>query len=208
MNSQTKRLVAVDWVTSGRFRKRSAILNVGLLLAACCLAGGQIGNDSAPSELVYKSTQLAFRYVRPSAMRDKTARLVLQFEDQWGTTRKFRTLLAMSSGPDSSIHSWRSVTVVMYPRNGVSEPDDMKAAAQVNAWIAHSRDSSALPKSVVISGQSFTASVFGLQEGPIKKGAVVFTTVRKGMLLSFAFVANSPDQLKALTETMKTVEFF
>lgn len=78
----------------------------------------------------------------------------------------------------------------------------------MSAWVAHSKDASALPKSVVLSGQSFSVSVFGLQEGTVKKGAVVWTTVRKGKPLSFAFVANSPEQLKALAETMKTVQFF
>jgi len=61
---------------------------------------------------------------------------------------------------------------------------------------------------VVISGQNFTVSVFGLQEGAVRKGAVVFTTIRKGKLLSFAFVANSSEQLKKLTESMKSVQFF
>jgi hypothetical protein len=37
---------------------------------------------------------------------------------------------------------------------------------------------------------------------------VVWTTVRKDKLLSFAFVANSPEQLKALAESMKSVQFF
>ena len=78
----------------------------------------------------------------------------------------------------------------------------------MNAWVAHSKDTSTLPRDTVISGQSFTVSVFGLPEGTVRKGAVVFTTVRKGTLLSFAFVANSPDQLQKLTDTMKTVQFY
>jgi hypothetical protein len=32
--------------------------------------------------------------------------------------------------------------------------------------------------------------------------------VRKDQLLSFAFVGNSADQLKRLTESIKSVEFF
>lgn len=114
----------------------------------------------------------------------------------------------MSSGPDSAAPGWSSVTVVACPRNSVSDPDDVKAAAQMNAWVAHSKDASALPKTVTISGQSLTVSVFGLQEGTVKKGAVVFTTIRKGKLLSFAFAANSPEQLQKLTESMKSLEFF
>jgi hypothetical protein len=97
---------------------------------------------------------------------------------------------------------------VTYPRTAVSEPEDTKAAAQMNAWVAHSKDASALPKSLVLSGQRFTVSLFGLQEGRIKKGAAVWTTVRKGKLLSFAFAANSPEQLNRLTRSMKTLEFY
>jgi hypothetical protein len=47
-----------------------------------------------------------------------------------------------------------------------------------------------------------------MQDGPIKKGAVVWTTIRKGQLLSFLFAANSPDQLKSLAESMKSIQFF
>jgi hypothetical protein len=61
---------------------------------------------------------------------------------------------------------------------------------------------------VVISGQEFAVSVFGVQGETAVKVAVVWTTIRKGELLSFAFVANSPDQLKTLADTMKTVQFF
>ncbi len=42
----------------------------------------------------------------------------------------------------------------------------------------------------------------------MREGAVVFTTVRKGKLLLFAFAANSPEWPKALTETMKPVQFY
>lgn len=114
----------------------------------------------------------------------------------------------MSSGRDSNAPEWGSVTIETYPRNSVSEPDDVKAAARMNAWVAHSRDAMAQPRQVVISGQIFTISIFGLQEGNIKKGAVVWTTIRKGQLLSFAFAANSAQVLQRLTETMKTVKFF
>lgn len=158
----------------------------------------------------YSNTTLGFRYKPPNAMHDKTARFpALQIHNSLaGTPQTLSTLLAMSSGPDSSVPDWCSVTIVTYPRNAVPEPDDAKAEAQMSAWVAHSKDASALPKSAVISGQGFSVSVFGLQEGTVKKGAVVWTTVRKGKLLSFAFAANSPEQLKALAETIKTVQFF
>ncbi len=158
----------------------------------------------------YSSSTLGFKYTPPPGMRDETAngRLAVQSRAKaLKTNHVFDVLLTMESGEDDS-QPWCSVTIETYPRGAVSEPDDTKAAMQMNAWVAHSRDTSVLPKSAVISGQSFTVSVFFLQEGSVKKGATVFTTIRKGKLLSFAFVANSPEQLKALTETMKSVQFY
>jgi hypothetical protein len=90
----------------------------------------------------------------------------------------------------------------------VADLDDASAEAKMSAWVANNKDASALPQSVVLSGQGFVVSIFGAQEGTTKKGAVVCTTIRKDKLLSFAFVANSPEQLKKLTESMKSVRFF
>jgi hypothetical protein len=174
-------------------------------------ASAQSGQTTPAPWLAYSNTSLGFRYVPPVEMRDKTERFRSQIQEQAkasGATQTLSALLAMSTGPDSAVPNWSSVTIETYPRSAVSEPDDAKAEAQMNAWVAHSKDARALPKSAVISGQSFSVSVFGLQEGTVKKGAVVWTTVRKGKLLSFAFAANNPEQLKALTETMKSVQFY
>jgi hypothetical protein len=189
-------------------RKAGAFLRLGMLLTVCCSAVGQSKTNSQFSGGGYADARLAFRYTPPKGMRDKTARFGLQIQDQSGVARPFGTLLAMSSGPDSDVSTWRSIAIVTYSRSAVLEPDDAKAEAQMSAWVAHSDDSSALPKSVAISGQRFSVSVFGLQDGSVKKGAVVWTTVRKGELLSFAFAANSPEQLTKLAESMKSVQFF
>lgn len=184
-----------------------------LLMIAFGAAAGQ--NNQQPNTAIanrYSNVSLGFRYAPPSGMRDKTRRFpALQIQNPSrtsGTPQALATLLAMSSGPDSSVPDWCSVTIVTYPRNAVSETDDTKAAGQMNAWVAHSKDTSVSPTPVVFSGQSFTVSVFGLQEGTLKKSAVVFTTIRKGKLLSFAFAANSSERLSVLTDTMKSVEFY
>lgn len=193
-------------VSIGLCGRAGVLLAIGMLLTVCCFAVAQ--SKTALSEGVYTNAKLAFRYTPPNGMHDKTGRFPpLQIQNQ-GTPQTLITLLAMSSGPDSSVPVWRSITVVTYPRDAVAEPDDTKAAGQMNAWVAHSKSTTVLPKSTLVSGQSFTVSVFGLQEGTVKKGAVVWTTIRKGKLLSFAFAANSPEQLKRLTETMKTLEFY
>ena len=117
-------------------------------------------------------------------------------------------LLAMSSGPDDTLSSWHSLTVLTYPREMLNDLDDANAETKISAWVGGFSGSPPAPRRIVLSGQSFAVFVFGRQEGPVKKGAVVWTTIRKDKLLSFAFVANSPEQLKRLTESMKSVQFF
>ena len=196
-------------VPIGLCGRAGALLALGMLLTVC----SSVGQSSKPllSEGVYTNGSLAFRYSTPNAMHDKTQRFQNQIQERAkakGNTKTLSPLLAMSTVPDDKDPSWGSVIIETYLRSAVSEPDDVKAAVQMNAWVAHSKDKGALPKSVVISGQRFTVSVFGLQEGAIRKGAVVFTTVRKNNLLSFAFAANSPELLKDLAESMKTLQFY
>jgi hypothetical protein len=163
------------------------------------------------SRTTYSNARLGFRYAAPPGLVDRTEPFKADIQEQAkasGTTNMLNAILAMSSGGDDSSPDWGSVTIESYPRKSVSERDDLKAEVQMSAWVAHSRDTSAPPKSTVISGQRFSVSLFATQQGPIRKGAVVWTTIRRGELLSFAFAANSPKQLKILAESMKTLQFF
>jgi hypothetical protein len=190
---------------------RSVSVAATLLLAAwCCCSIAQV-SPSPSLGGVYSNASLAFRYTPPDGMRDKTDSFRLQIQEQargLGTTKTLHALLAMSSGTDDKDPNWHSLTIETYSRKAVADLDDTSAEAKMSAWVAHSNQARSLPRSVVISGQSFAVSVFGLQDGKIKKGAVVWTTVRNGQLLSFAFSANSPEQLKILTESMKSLQFF
>ena len=97
------------------------------------------------------------------------------------TTNAHKALLAMFSPEDGSDPTWRSLTIETYPRNAISDPDDASAEAKMSAWLAHGEDASASSnKSAVVSGQKFSVSVFGVQDGAVRKGAVVWTTIRKG----------------------------
>jgi hypothetical protein len=168
-------------------------------------------SPSPSSGNAFSNVALGFKYVPPAEMRDKTQRFRAEIHERAEAAHTKDTLdavLAMSSGPDDKATDWHSLTIETYPRKAVADLDDASAEAKMSAWVAHSKDASALPRSVVLSGQSFAVSIFGLQEGTTKKGAVVWTTVRKDKLLSFAFVANSPEQLKRLAESMKSVQFF
>lgn len=174
------------------------------------IAQGGGGTQKGMSQR-YVNESLRFRYTEPRRMIDKTERFRQQITDAAnlsGNSRSLQALLAMSSGADSTASNWGSITIETYPRSWVLESDDRKAEAQMNAWIAQTNEPSAYGHSAVISGQSFMVSVFGRREGTVTKGAVVWTTVRKGELLSFAFAANSPELLKSLTESMKSVQFY
>ncbi len=195
--------------------KRGSFPRVVLLTFLASVFGAtalaQVKRPTAPFRPGYQDASLGFRYSAPTNLANTTERFRAEIERQAkssGTTNMLHALLALSTGDDHTTSDWGSVTIETYPRRSISEPDDHKAAVQMNAWVADSKDAGALPKSVVISGQNFTVSVFGLQEGAVRKGAVVFTTIRKGKLLSFAFAANSPGQLTKLTESMKSVQFF
>ena len=188
-----------------------ASLISGVILFLITWSAGAQQTKSPVAGNVYSNASLAFRYTVPSGLQDKTERFKSQIQEQAGalrTTQTLTVLLAMSSGPNDKDPMWGSLTIETYPRDGVPDADDATAEAKMSAWVAHSKDPRALPRSVVISGQKFSVSVFGLQEGNVRKAAVVWTTVRKHTLLSFAFAANDPEQVKRLTESMKTLEFF
>jgi hypothetical protein len=162
--------------------------------------------------VVYRNAEFGFRYRPPHEMRDKTGPSTAMLEGQARHLQiksRLKLLLSMSSGPDDGAVGWHSLMIVAYPRDAYSQLEDANAKAQMSYWVGGASGSDpASAQNVVISGQTFSVFVFAVQQGSVRKGSVVWTTIRTGKLLSFAFAANSPDQLKALTETMKTVQFF
>jgi hypothetical protein len=148
----------------------------------------------------------------PSEMLDKTQRIKAEIQRRanslHSSSNTLDILLAMSSGRDDTSSGWHSLTIESYPRKAVGDLDDSNAEAKMSAWVANSKEAGALPRFVVLSGQKFSISLFGMQEGTKRKGAVVWTTVRKGKLISFAFSANSPEKLAMLAESMKSLQFF
>lgn len=188
---------------------------IQLLLCSLPLSSlwSQIRKDEpSSSDPVYESEKLDFRYLPPYNMRDKTGRSAANLEDQAKALHiksRAELLLSMSSGPDDKAAGWHSLTIVAYPRDAYGDLDDVRAEAKMNDWVGGSPASASVPaRQVLISDQPFLVSVFAVQQGSVMKGAVVFTTIRKGKLLSFAFAANSPERLKELTDTMKSVQFF
>jgi hypothetical protein len=177
------------------------------------MPGGARAQEKPSSSLrvAYSNTALGFRYKLPVGMNDRTQSG--KAEIQAGAAENhikdtFELLLGMTSGPDDADRTWRSLAIETYPRVKFGGLDDIGAEAKMSAWVIGISSPPGTPRSLVLAGQSFAVSIFSEQDGAIKRGAVVWTTIRKDKLLSFAFVANSPEQLKKVTESMKSVQFF
>jgi hypothetical protein len=200
------------WSACNLFEFLWIVRMITIALLVTIPSGVAVSKDSSTfGAPLYSNAHLGFRYAPPSEMHDKTERSREEIKsraESLHTANTLNLLLAMSSGPDDGASEWHSLSIETYPRKAIADLDDASAEAKMSALVAHGKDTNALPRAVLLSGQTFVVSVFGMQEGTTKKGAVVWTTVRKGKLLSFAFVANSPGQLKKLTESMKSVQFF
>lgn len=186
---------------------------IGLTVLLLVFVGATLTAHGGGPDLAtaYSNKDLGFVYLPPLDMKDKTDRVKRETKaraDALHTANTLNLLLAMSSGQDDQAPSWHSLAIETYPREAFRNLDDLRAEARMSARVARCKEETALPRQVVVSGQSFAISIFGLKEGPVTRRAVVWTTIRKDQLLSFAFVANSPDQLKTLTESMKTLQFF
>ncbi|MGA8506884.1 MAG: hypothetical protein WB762_14865 [Candidatus Sulfotelmatobacter sp.] len=182
-----------------------------LLLILSGLAPAQDRSGLQSFGAVYSNGRLSFRYRSPGGMHDETASARAAIQAQaigHPATKTLDLLLKMSSGSDDMVSTWHSLSIETYPRDALGNLDDADAEAKMTAWVVGLANLPVAPKSVVLSGQSFAVSVLARGDEKGKKGAVVWTTIRNGKLLSFAFVANSPQQLTTLTESMKSIEFF
>jgi hypothetical protein len=182
-----------------------------LLLVLSGLAPGQEKPGLPSYRRVYTNARLRFSYSFPREMRDETANARAEVQAKAIARSSGKTLdllLKTSSGSDDATPGWHSLSIETYPRDALGNLDDAGAEAKMTAWVIGLASLPVVPKSVVLSGQRFAVSVLARGDETGKKGAVVWTTIRKGKLLSFAFVANSPQQLTALTGSMKSVQFF
>lgn len=177
--------------------------------ASLFVLSAQTKVGSAGTQL-YSDDDLSFHYARPSGMQDESESTRERMRAAAAERRSGRSLtliLALTNGQDESSPSWASLTIQTFPRSAVRDADDLIAERKMNAWVADLRLTTDV-RQVVLSGQQFAVSAFGAQQGNLRRGVLVWTTVRKGKLLSFAFAANSPEQLEKLTESMKTLEFY
>lgn len=190
-----------------------ALIHVVLLALSLPVLWAQADQYKKPAPVqAYQNNELRFRYRPNVEMHDKTGSSTAALEDQarhLHIENRAELLLSMSSDPDDRAAGWHSVTIVAYPRDAYSDLDDARAEAKMSSWVGGGSESDpALGRKVIISGQTFSVSLFVVEVDGVRKASVVWTTIRTGKLLSFAFAGNSPEQLQKLTESMKTVQFF
>jgi hypothetical protein len=135
-----------------------------LLLVLCGSAATQYKASSLTSA-GYSNAALGFRYKPPSEMQDETEseRAAIQARvDSSHTSKRMDLLLSMTSGSDDTAQSWVSLGIETYPRDAFPDLDDVSAEAKMSAWVAGIKSSPGTPRSVVLSGQHFSVSVFGI----------------------------------------------
>jgi hypothetical protein len=116
-------------------------------------------------------------------------------------------LLRLVTGSADTSPDWASLAVSTFNRASWSDVDDFHTETRMNASMARG----ALPvgdnKSVTFSNVVFVTTQFELHEGSITKHATVYTTIRKGKLLAFAFSGNSSDVVSKNADSMKSLSF-
>jgi hypothetical protein len=161
----------------------------------------------APRE--FTDSSLGFRYIPPSniRMRDWTAidrESMRAKAAARGTTNVLTLLLSLRSDLDDTAPDWCSVGIETYPREKYGTLSDDDASMKFSRSVARHAKEVDQPSNVTIGSIHFVVSTFELQEGQLIKRAHVYTTVRRGLLLSLAFSANSLNALDAIVSSVRS----
>lgn len=171
--------------------------------------------DNGSGELhdgVFSDAQLGFRYVLPKGLIDETAysrEELRKRNDALGTSNNtLEILLRMTSGPPDTAPEWRAISVQTYSHSKFAGLDDPAVEAKMNGWMAGDGVKAiGDPKRESIAGEKFVVSNFEKSGPSHVKYARIYSTIRNGKLLGFAFTANSVDELKPLADGLETLEF-
>jgi hypothetical protein len=124
------------------------------------------------------------------------------------TSNTTELVLDMTSDDADTAPDWHQVWIFTYPRVQLSNLTDSAAETKINTSLAGPRSTAVgQPRSDVLSGRGFVISEFEQREAPLVKHAKIFTTICKGQLVSFALVSNSAAQVKAMEESLKSLDF-
>ena len=178
---------------------------LGLFLSTSFAPVFAQGRPNAPPE--FTDSNLGFRYTPPPKMRDLTAidrQTIRERAAARGTTNTLTLLLSLRSGPDDAAADWHTIGIQTYPREKFGTLSDRDASVKFSHSVAGNAKEVGQPSDITIGDFHFVVSSFELREGQLTKRARIYTTVRKGMMLSLSFSANSSDTLDGIVSSMKT----
>jgi len=181
-----------------------------LLLAAGALACCQTSGNDLSQPKVISMPDLGFRCTLPAGMMDHTSSASLAARKQAASNngKTALLLLDMSSDAVDTVPDWHQMWIFTFPRGHLSNLSDSAAEAKINTALAGPRATPmGQPRTVTIAGRNFLVSDFEQKEPPLLKHATTYTTICKTQLVSFVFVSNSAEQLKAMEQTMQTLSF-
>jgi len=153
---------------------------------------------------------LGFRYTPPPGLEEVTQPADREARNHAAshTGNTLDLLLDARSKKDDTAPDWHQVWVETYPRARWPKLTDFAAEEKMNVVAAGPRGSAvSKAQSVVVAGKTFVFSEFEDSEPPLLKHARIYTTICRTQLVSFIFVSNSADQVKAMEESLKTLEF-
>jgi hypothetical protein len=159
----------------------------------------------------YTNSVLGFRYTPPSSLPlDQTS--FVRDDMQKRATAAHRTsssavLLRLVSGPEDTAPDWASLSVATFSRASWPDVDDLHAETRMNVSMARGGLPVGDNKSVTFSNMVFVCTQFEMHEGPITKHASVYTTIRRGKLLTFAFSGNSAENVNRIADSLKSLAF-
>jgi hypothetical protein len=186
-----------------------AVLGASVFLSCQTATNGQAPNVT--KEKVISVPDLGFRYTPPADLLDKTTPESRQLRDRAASysTKLVLPILDMSSNDTDTSPEWRQVLIAIFPRAQMPNVTDAVAERKVSAALAgpHSNPVGE-SQSTTIAGRSFLVSEFTQDEPPLLKHAKIYTTICKTQLVSFIFVSNSAAHVKAMEESVKSLDFF
>src|SRR6266404_4222800 len=176
-----------------------------LALVSIAVQGCVQGHQIVPS--TFTESALNFSYTPPLNMRDFTEfdnQSIQQRAKAMGKTNTLTLLLSLRSGSDDTAPEWHSIGIQTYPREKMGIVSDRDACQTLSRSVARGGTETGQPLDVQIGAIHFVVSTFEVREGQLTKHACVYTTVRNGKMLSFAFSANSSEVLNKIADSMKT----
>jgi Rv2525c-like, glycoside hydrolase-like domain len=191
--------------------KKLLTVAVLLLLLGLPLSSAE-DTVSGLTDGVFFDAKLRFRYTPPKGLIDETSYSRDELRKRaaaLGTSNNtLEILLRMTSGPPDTAPEWHAISIQTYSHSKFAGLDDRAVEAKMNGWMAGAGVTAiGDPKRVSIAGESFVVTNFEKSEPSHVKYARIYSTMRNGKLLGFAFTANSVDRLQPLADSLETLEF-